>query len=276
MGTYKLKEFNLFDNNFAHVRAELGFDASCFEMPEHGVWTRDNMTWEGDTVFTDNSCFSRQVDAVITKRKIAWLMESIGVNPGIFANFHQVQHKFDVIMSFLDPAIANHFGFDMKKYIQCPLGGAWVKPKFRDAKKTKVCSLIASQKCSLPGQCLRHVIAESGKNIDLFGHRYHSIKDKSIALDEYAFSVVIENVQVPGYFTEKLIDCILRKTVPVYWGDPQINKHFDKSGILELSEIDDLSLQRYDSLVKIVNHNFELAISLKSTDDNIFKKLKEL
>jgi 23S rRNA pseudouridine1911/1915/1917 synthase len=50
MGTYKLKEFNLFDNNFAHVRSEIGFDASCFEMPEHGVWTRDNMTWEGDTV----------------------------------------------------------------------------------------------------------------------------------------------------------------------------------------------------------------------------------
>jgi hypothetical protein len=179
-------------------------------------------------------------------------------------------------MSFLDPAIADQFGFDMKKYIQCPLGGAWVKPNFRDAKKTKVCSLIASQKCLLPGQRLRHAIAESGKNIDLFGHRYQHIKDKSTALDDYAFSVVIENVQTSGYFTEKLIDCILRKTVPVYWGDPQVSFHFDKDGILELSEIDDLSLQRYDSLVKIVNHNFEVALSLKSTDDNIFKRLKKL
>ena len=273
MGTYKLKEFNLFDKNFAHVRAELGFDASCFEMPEHGVWSRDNMIWESDTVFTDNSCFLREVDVVITKRKIAWLMESIGVNPGVFANFHQVQHKFDVIMSFLDPAIANQFGFDMNKYVQCPLGGAWVKPRFEDPKKNKVCSLIASQKRSLPGQQLRHTIAASGKNIDLFGRGYQSVEDKSIALDDYAFSVVIENIQTPGYFTEKLIDCFLRKTIPVYWGDPQIDKHFDKSGILELSEIDNLNIQRYDTMSKVINHNFEVALSLKSTDDNIFKSL---
>jgi hypothetical protein len=268
-----LKSFNLFDKNFAHVRSEIGFDASCFEEPEHGSWTRGNMVWEGDTIFTDGSCFSWEVDEVITKRKIAWLMESTGVNPGIFADFHQVQHKFDVIASFLDPAAAKQFGFDMKKYVQCPLGGAWVKPNFKDAKKTKVCSLIASQKHSLPGQHLRHVIAKLGKNIDLFGRGYQPIKDKSIALDDYAFSVVIENVQVPGYFTEKLIDCMLRKTVPVYWGDPQVAVHFDKSGVLELSEIDNLSLQRYDSLVKIVNHNFEVALSLKSTDDNLFRTL---
>lgn len=231
------------------------------------------MSWDGDTVFTDNSCFSSDVDHVLSGRKVAWLMESVGINPRIFSDFHCVQSKFDLIFSFLDTDTAISLGFDMNKYIQCPLGGAWVKPRFEDPKKSKVCSLIASQKRSLPGQQLRHTIAASGRNIDLFGHGYQSIEDKSIALDDYAFSVVIENIQTPGYFTEKLIDCMLRKTVPVYWGDTQIDTHFDKKGILELSEIDNLSMQRYDSLSKIINHNFEAALFFKSTDDNIFKKL---
>ena len=276
MGTYKLKEFNLFDKNFAHVRAELGFDASCFQIPEHGRWVRENMSWDGDTVFTDNSCFSSDVGSILSGRKVAWLMESIGINPQIFACFHLIQSKFDLIFSFLDADTANYLGFDMNKYVQCPLGGAWVKPRFEDPKKNKVCSLIASQKRSLPGQQLRHTIAASGKNIDLFGRGYQSVEDKSIALDDYAFSVVIENVQTPGYFTEKIIDCMLRKTIPVYWGDPQIDKYFDKSGILELSEIDNLNIQRYDTMSKVINHNFEVALSLKSTDDNVFKRLKEL
>lgn len=78
MGTYKLKEFNLFDKNFSHVRAELGFDASCFEMPEYGVWSRDNMIWGSyvDWPSGEIGKFSAQIDPAVhlngSYRKSQW------------------------------------------------------------------------------------------------------------------------------------------------------------------------------------------------------------
>jgi hypothetical protein len=43
---------------------------------------------------------------------------------------------------------------------------------------------------------------------------------------------VIESCQEPGYFTEKIIDCFLTGTIPIYWGDPNIRDIFNPGGIL--------------------------------------------
>jgi len=46
------------------------------------------------------------------------------------------------------------------------------------------------------------------------------------------FSVAIENCSVDDYFTEKLIDCFITKTVPVYFGCPNIGDYFDTRGMI--------------------------------------------
>ena len=51
----------------------------------------------------------------------------------------------------------------------------------------------------------------------------------------FRFSIVIENSQQDNYFTEKIIDCFLCKTVPIYWGCPNIAEFFSTKGILMLS-----------------------------------------
>ena len=267
---------NLFDRNFSHVKSEIGFDASCFTRPEHGEWVRNQLAWEGSTVFTDEFCFTAEVDHVISTRKVAWLMESPGVKPWVYQNFHLVCDKFDKVFTFLTLESAKSIGVQEDKYVNCPLGGAWVDPVEAGNKKSKLCSLIASGKNDLPGHRLRHHIAQSSKNIDLYGRAYKSVSNKSEALNDYAFSVCIENVSVPGYFTEKLIDCFLTKTVPVYYGDPHIGRVFDEKGILNVQAIDDLNFQKYDSMINHVNKNFEIALKLKSTDDNVFLKLRSL
>lgn len=267
---------NIFDQNFAHMRSSTGYDASCFTKPEHGEWVRNQMNWDGCTVFTDEMCFSDYVNLVKSDCKIAWLMESPGVKPAIYQQFHFVRDRFDKVVTFLEEDAAYSIGVEKQQYINCALGGAWVEPDYVKNKKTKLCSLIASSKNDLPGHKLRHKIAKLHNWIDLYGGGYRKVENKSEALLDHAFSVVIENISIPGYFTEKLIDCMLTRTVPIYYGDPSVERFFEKNGILSIQDIDDLSFERYHSMIESVNKNFETALKFKSSDDNVFLKLRSL
>lgn len=118
-----------------------------------------------------------------------------------------------------------------------PLGSTWV-PDWRDLDltKTAMCSLIASAKRSQDGHLLRHAIADwargEGLDIDVMGQGYTPFDAKSEGLARYRYSVVIENVREPNYFSEKLIDAILCRTVPIYWGCPNIGDFMDTSGMI--------------------------------------------
>ena len=60
---------------------------------------------------------------------------------------------------------------------------------------------------------------------------------KATAVAPFAVHVAVENVRRPGYFTEKLLDCFLCRTVPVYWGCPDLAAHgFDVAGVVVLDE----------------------------------------
>ena len=54
---------------------------------------------------------------------------------------------------------------------------------------------------------------------------------KADSVAPFAVHVAIENVRRAGYFTEKLLDCFLLRTVPVYWG--YLAAHgFDVDGVV--------------------------------------------
>jgi len=59
---------------------------------------------------------------------------------------------------------------------------------------------------------------------------------------ESQFSLVIENSRQKNYFTEKICDCILTKTIPIYYGCPNISEYFDVTGwiILDNESVDEL------------------------------------
>ncbi|MEM8576798.1 MAG: hypothetical protein AAGF60_03020 [Pseudomonadota bacterium] len=102
----------------------------------------------------------------------------------------------------------------------------------RDLTKSRGVSLIASAKRDLDGHRLRHEIAETAPSLDLMGRAYKPFDHKGDALAPYRFSVVIENIRAPGYFSEKLIDALLCETVPIYWGAPDIERYFDPHGMM--------------------------------------------
>lgn len=126
-----------------------------------------------------------------------------------------------------------------------PFGSTWV-PQWRDldTTKTKMCSLIASAKRSLQGHQLRHEIVDwakaKGVEMDVMGAGYRRFASKSDGLAPYRYSVVIENVRERHYFSEKLIDALLCKSVPIYWGCPNIAEYFDTSGMVICESAEDI------------------------------------
>ena len=52
-------------------------------------------------------------------------------------------------------------------------------------------------------------------------------KTKQAFLSCYKFTIAFENSSRPGYNTEKLTDPMLAGSLPIYWGDPLIEREFD-------------------------------------------------
>jgi hypothetical protein len=96
------------------------------------------------------------------------------------------------------------------------------------------------------------------------------------------FSLVIENSRQTNYFTEKLCDCLITKTIPVYYGCPNISEYFDTSGwiILDNESMDDLinKLKILDSnyfmkYIDIIEKNFETVKQYIDIQENINRAL---
>lgn len=58
-------------------------------------------------------------------------------------------------------------------------------------------------------------------------------RSKIAFLANYKFTIAFENSSTPGYNTEKLTDPILAHSVPIYWGDPWIDREFDTGSFID-------------------------------------------
>ena len=103
---------------------------------------------------------------------------------------------------------------------------------------------LTSDKSWAPGHQVRQRILESLCDVGglkVWKHRSPpKIKDKNDTLDGYQFGVAVENERQPGWFTEKLIDHFVAKTVPLYWGAPDIGDFFNMDGVICFDDADDL------------------------------------
>lgn len=95
-------------------------------------------------------------------------------------------------------------------------------------------------------------------------------EDKSLSFN-YMFHWAIESCQEEDYFTEKLLDCFLMETVPIYFGDPNISSRFDSRGIIIfdkdniVKQANKLTSYDYESRIEYIKENKKTA--LKYTDN---------
>jgi hypothetical protein len=280
-----MNKIRLLDKNFAHATSCSNGDLKIY--PSFFEWYRG--TEEQDiTVFVDSEI--TKVPLINSKIKIWMLLEPPTISPNLYqlAASKPIQDSVDYILTFNKSLCSLS-----DKFIYYPLGGCWIEPKDRQLyKKTKNVSIIASEKNFTEGHQLRHqLIKRYGNKIDVYGRGYNYIESKLTALKDYRYTIVIENCRLSGYFTEKIVDAFVTGTIPIYYGDPNINNHFNFNGIINLGSFDfikplDAILNPsepfeysavYDLNNSMIVDNFERAKQFTNTEDwlwnNLFKKL---
>ena len=144
-------------------------------------------------------------------------------------------------------------------------------------------SLIASMKNDLEGHNLRHKLISFDKSHDHqlltpLGRAYEQFDDMVAALAPFRYSVVIENCIEPHLFTEKILNCLACKTIPIYWGHETVKQYFDTSNWLFFNDLEDgyEKIKFASSGEHIVSHdkindNYIQAKSYK----NLYKRMSE-
>ncbi len=272
---------------FGNASFSSDYSTNSLLKPRLFEWTSEpDEATEDAVVYTEFSLRAGCGDRPGRRKKIAWLMESPHVTRGLVYDFiHQntqlVADSFDVLLSSDRSLVEKH-----PKFVYHPAGSTLsVVPKVEQKiyAKTKLCSMVASPKDSLPGHRKRLEVAQKLQHkLSLFGGAHgskrlgsHKFFEKSKGLADFCFSVAMENCQVSLYYTEKLTDCFLTGTVPVYWGASEIAEVFDERGIITLTEdfdVDLLSLDLYESMLPYVKNNFMLAQNMESSDDLLFRR----
>jgi hypothetical protein len=51
-------------------------------------------------------------------------------------------------------------------------------------------------------------------------------------LKPYKFNLAFENASIPGYTTEKIIEPMYARTMPIYWGSPRVGEEFNSKSFL--------------------------------------------
>jgi len=105
--------------------------------------------------------------------------------------------------------------------------------------KQKKISVVCSDLTDMSGHKLRYalvnkLIGHFKDRLDVYGRGFNFIKDKYEALAPYKYSIAIENNAYPGYFTEKITECYLSLTMPIYYGCPDISNFFDQNSLLSI------------------------------------------
>ena len=105
--------------------------------------------------------------------------------------------------------------------------------------KTKLMSIVLSQKRFAPGHNYRHLLVEkiiqNNLPIDIYGrgsssYNYPTVKGIFNELEpytDYYYSICIENYQSRHYFSEKIITPLLCNCSPIYLGCHNIDQYFD-------------------------------------------------
>ena len=99
--------------------------------------------------------------------------------------------------------------------------------------KTKLVSVITSKKAFTRGHVdrlrfIRQLTDRYGSRVEVYGHGFRDFADKWDVLAPYKYHIAIENSCTEYYWTEKLADCYLAETFPLYHGCTNIADYFPR------------------------------------------------
>lgn len=120
--------------------------------------------------------------------------------------------------------------------------------------KTRGVSWVASKLTFLPGHQKREALRtfltrEKPEAVDIYGRGIRYIANKWHALAPYRYSLAIENSNSPDYWTEKVADCFLSWTIPLYDGCTNLEDYFRADSFIRIDASDPAgTLRRIEEL----------------------------
>ena len=131
--------------------------------------------------------------------------------------------------------------------------------------KTRFCNFVYSNSKAHTARTEFFLLLNSYKRVDSGGKHLNNIgycvKDKLEFQQNYKFSIAFENSTASGYTTEKILQAFAAKTVPIYWGNPNIHKEFESKSFINCHEY-----TCFDEVIKRV-------IEVDTNDDLYLKML---
>ena len=266
------RRIKLLDANFNDGKGwQPGVSMHC--APQQVTWDRVRPELDPSlVVITDHKLDTR----VRARTRIAWLVESPAVMPHIYDPARTDYARFKRVITF-------HRGLlnTIPNAVEGLMGGTTLRRSdIALWPKTKLVSMVASTKGWTEGHKFRLQVADRlAPALDLFGRgRPRALEFKIDGLKDYAFSVAAENGRVPDYFSEKLIDCFLTGTVPIYWGVPTVGKWFNLDGILRFDTVEEaercvaaLTMDKYLAMLPAVTDNYHRAQRFVCPEDEYLR-----
>jgi alpha(1,3/1,4) fucosyltransferase len=153
-----------------------------------------------------------------------------------------------------DYALTSHF-IDSPRHFRLPLYVVWVNPQelVREpgeyerfgCLKQEFCCFFTSKVC----RKTRHrwnffdklsqyrPVHSAGRARNNIGATVpFNARAKNAFLQRYKFYMAFENSRIPGYTTEKIIEAMRARCVPIYWGNPRIAEEFNPRSFINAND----------------------------------------
>lgn len=260
-----MKSIGLIGGGFQHA-----YSSTWWKKPTKFTWSKGQV--EDITCFVDEAIMPN-IGKTDTK-KIGWVVESSAIISNvvndIINNWEAISDAYEFIIAH-DRRIVDL----APNFYYLPPHGYWVEqPQIYP--KTKLCSMITSNKRMCPGHDYRLGWMEKlrGK-VDLYGRGFNNFEIKEEALADYLFSVTIENDSYETYWSEKILDCFVCGTIPIYHGAPDIGDYFNMDGIILLNsdfDINSLTPELYLSKEVAIIDNYHRALEFNTIEDIMWNR----
>lgn len=174
-----------------------------------------------------------------------------------------------------------------------PPGAVWVSEPDTSQKKFQVSYLISSKNGiyghryrqdifnALPSVINCHNHGHSSTPLPVSKHRSPPyLPTKHPMLVPFQYSIIMENTVENNNFTEKLNDALATKTLPIYWGCPNVGEFYNRDGILQFDGTQDLldilhglTPEFYASKAAAIEDNYHRALKYADRTGNIARAI---
>ncbi len=94
-------------------------------------------------------------------------------------------------------------------------------------------------------------VDSGGKYLNNIGY---VIKNKMDFIADYKFTISFENSSYPGYTTEKIVEPMLKESIPIYWGNYKINEDFNHKSFINIHDYNSFD-EAIKEIIRIDNNN---------------------